>query len=365
MEWLSKAFRDGRYIRIDKKPLFLVYRARQLPSPRRTAELWRDIASKRGIGDIFLCDVESFASEHCDPREIGFDAAVEFQPDWSNLGQPIAEIETTGHRIYDYADFVERQLRKPEPSYLRFPCVTPSWDNSPRRPLGALTLAHSDPGIYRRWLSHAASGVSTWELQQRIVFINAWNEWAEGNHLEPDLRFQRAYLSATKDALSGPPSRQADADPQDGRRPFPVPEVLEGVSSQPGSVSAGLTELAAFSRRLRQIQQECCQAQAHETRPELPQDLSTVLDHIVRIANDAEQHAKRLCEESSLSDRLISQEQLIHRQQKILGNLRDEIARLEKDLGRVLNSYSWRMTKPLRKILSATEHLVAGIARKY
>lgn len=93
VRWLSRAFFDPRYLRVDGKPLFLVYRARSLPSPARTIETWREEAEKLGVGELLICAVESnFREERAgDPTQYGFDAAVEFQPDiyaptaWSSL----------------------------------------------------------------------------------------------------------------------------------------------------------------------------------------------------------------------------------------------------------------------------------------
>ena len=124
MEWLAGVFRDNRYIRVAGKPIFLVYRAMKLPSPLRTASVWRDEAKKQGIGEIHLCCVEGFPKERCDPREIGFDAAVEFQPDWSDLGRPmrrnrfwtwaarlgLANKTYKFNMVHSYAQVVKRML---------------------------------------------------------------------------------------------------------------------------------------------------------------------------------------------------------------------------------------------------------------
>src|SRR5262249_42423691 len=88
---LAAAFRDPRYIRVQGRPLFLVYRVSRLPDPPATARAGRDEAHALGLGELYLCNVESVRSERVDPRLIGFDAAVEFQPDWRNLGQPLEE----------------------------------------------------------------------------------------------------------------------------------------------------------------------------------------------------------------------------------------------------------------------------------
>ena len=216
IRWLVNVFRDRRYIRIDDKPVFLVYRAAKLPDPKKTACIWREEARKMGIGEIFLCRVESFPDECGDPTRIGFDAAVEFQPDWTNLGRPLRRgklwqltmrlgLSSESYRtnwVYDYEAVVDRMLKKDSAPYQRFPCATPGWDNSPRRRSDAVIFKDATPPIYEKWLKAVIERAPVNRDGQSIVFINAWNEWAEGNHLEPDLKFGRAYLEATKRALS-------------------------------------------------------------------------------------------------------------------------------------------------------------------
>ncbi len=213
MRWLVDVFRDDRYVRVDGKPLFLVYRARSLPAPSTTARIWREEARRLGVGEIFLARVESFHDEHEDPEEIGFDAAVEFQPDMTNLPRPLRRGRGWGalrrlgvsspafaaNKIFDYADLAQTALARPQPSYLRFPCVTPSWDNSPRRSERAWIVKGSTPELYEQWLRESVRRAPE---QHPLVFVNAWNEWAEGNHLEPCERWGRAYLEATRRALS-------------------------------------------------------------------------------------------------------------------------------------------------------------------
>lgn len=216
LRYLAQAFQDPRYIRIDGKPLFLVYRAGKIPNPLLTSKTWRDEAHQLGIGDIFLVRVESFTEEHQDPQSIGFDACVEFQPDWGNMGFPmqtgrkwslkrklkLAEPAYASNNIYDYATIVESMLAKPPADYKRFPCVTPAWDNTARRKDGNATILHdSTPELYERWLNTVVQRELSNPDSDRIVFINAWNEWAEGNHLEPCQKWGHAYLEATHRVL--------------------------------------------------------------------------------------------------------------------------------------------------------------------
>ena len=97
---------------------------------------------------------------------------------------------------------VKGMLKRPPSISTRFHCVTPSWDNSARRKRGANIFTNSSPKIYEEWLRKVAKKtVKKPNKDEHVVFINAWNEWAEGNHLEPDLKWGHAYLSATKRAL--------------------------------------------------------------------------------------------------------------------------------------------------------------------
>ena len=143
---LLPAFFDRRYVRVAGKPVFLVYKALSLPDPRATAERWREEAHRAGLPGLYLCRVEHEA-DRGDAEAIGFDAAVELQPDFAHLGPAmrrsmpervarrlrIGEQAYRWHRVYDYETFVERMQARAPADYKRFPGVTPSWDNTPRR----------------------------------------------------------------------------------------------------------------------------------------------------------------------------------------------------------------------------------------
>lgn len=213
---LMPAFEDSRYIRINGKPLFLVYRTELLPDPVRTAAIWREEAQLAGIGELYLARVEQFVND-VDPGKIGFDAAIEFAPSGNYLGPlqfrgrlPLLlaslGIFPSSYRddnVIPYATAAQTFMNRAEPAFKRFHCVSPMWDNSARRKTDARILVGSTPELYENWLKHTV--MRTRELYQgdeRIVFINAWNEWAEGCHLEPDEKWGKAYLEATLRALS-------------------------------------------------------------------------------------------------------------------------------------------------------------------
>ncbi|MEY2468326.1 MAG: hypothetical protein QOF21_1024 [Actinomycetota bacterium] len=214
---LAPAFADPRYIRVDGRALFLVYRAEQLPDPRRTADIWRTEAQRLGVGDLYLCRVETERTRR-PPEEFGFDGAVSFQPDMTRMMRTRFEAwprriarrllrprsKFRRNTVMPYELLVAEALeRLGDPTdYTRFPCVTPSWDNWPRRQAGnAWLFRDATPDAYERWLTEVVARRPARRGDDDLVFINGWNEWAEGNHLEPDLRFGHAWLEATARAL--------------------------------------------------------------------------------------------------------------------------------------------------------------------
>ena len=253
------AFQDERYIRINDKPLYLVYRTELLPNAAQTAEIWREEAHKAGIGDIYLARVEQFVDD-VDPTTIGFDAAVEFAPSGEWLGTPkfrgflpslLAKLGLLSpafaeNNVIPYEQVTRVFMNKAEPDFKRFHCVSPMWDNSARRKKRARILVDSTPGLYERWLKHTIARTrKVHEGDERIVFLNAWNEWAEGCHLEPDLKWGHAYLEATQRALAaGYDVPKVNAGSNAGA---PTAEVsaLKQLYWQAGRKLRGLRDLAA------------------------------------------------------------------------------------------------------------------------
>ena len=204
---LLPIFSDRRYIRVQGKPLLLVYRTESLPNPKKTAEIWREESIRAGLGDLYLCRVESFSA--VDPESIGFDAACQFPP--LLIGSPEldpvlvfngSDPSAFKGKMFDYNGLAQQALHS-ETQYKRFFGVTPCWDNTPRRRNNAYMWLNSQPRTYEDWLGQAVKNtVAVYHGDERLIFVNAWNEWGEGCHLEPDERFGRAYLEATRRALN-------------------------------------------------------------------------------------------------------------------------------------------------------------------
>ncbi|MHA6204588.1 glycoside hydrolase family 99-like domain-containing protein [Dyella soli] len=214
---VSRYLTDPRYLRVEGKPMLLVYRPGLLPDPMGTAQRWREWCHANGIGEIHLAYVQSF--DRVDPRSIGFDAAVEFPPNNTTLkaitGQ-LTLINPGFHGdVHDWRELATAAMSTPDPAYLLYPGVNPGWDNEPRRSGRGRVYAHASPRGYRDWLRHAIHTARRRAPASPMVFINAWNEWAEGAVLEPDARLGHAWLEATRQALSeaAAPSRAPDPRP--------------------------------------------------------------------------------------------------------------------------------------------------------
>jgi lipopolysaccharide biosynthesis protein len=215
---LDSALRDRRYIRIDGKPLLILYRPSLLPDAKATLERWRKYCRDSGIGEIFLGMVQF---DKLDPREYGFDAAIEFPPHKvaSNLPSlndrlEIVDSQYAGY-IIDYDDVVERSVSEEAPAFPLFKGLFPSWDNEARKPGRGFTVANSSPAKYQAWLRACVNFAKANSVKnEKVVFVNAWNEWAEGAHLEPDRRYGYAYLQATRNALTMS-SKFAESAPKD------------------------------------------------------------------------------------------------------------------------------------------------------
>lgn len=204
IEDVAQYFKDSRYIRINGKPLFIVYRPMLFPQPQETVARWRDYCRRQGIGELFIIGVKAFGFHN--PQMADLDATVEFPP--NNLYASAIASEflmmnpNFAGKIYDYTYAVKRKQYFKRDRALTFKTVMPGWDNTARRPNNPTIFHGSEPRIYQEWLEDVI-GFTKRHLPQdnQFVFINAWNEWAEGAHLEPDRKYGYGNLQATANAV--------------------------------------------------------------------------------------------------------------------------------------------------------------------
>src|SRR6266513_1771948 len=209
---VENALLQKNYIRVRDKPLLLVYQPSLFPDSIGTTERWRDYFRRKGHPELHLVMVRSFHDQTA-PEVCGFDAAVQFPPHFpaATITSLIAgKDEKFNGTIYDYTELrgaALDQLVSASSTDKTYAAVMPSWDNTARQRSNAVIWANSSPESYYEWLSATVEQVQKKEeSDERLIFINAWNEWAEGCHLEPDEKYGHAWLNATALALQ-PPAR--------------------------------------------------------------------------------------------------------------------------------------------------------------
>jgi lipopolysaccharide biosynthesis protein len=207
-EYLLSAFRDPRYIKVDGRPLFLIYRPEDLPEAGRVVELWKQMAKEKDLPGLYVVGVKH--GDAWDPRLNGFDAAVlqKLPPKikripWKYTLRKLDHmLKKCNLTVYDYREVMKTFIQKQKRDYVEFPCVIPNWDNTPRSGLNGLVLHNSTPELFRIHFREAMEKVKDKPSEQRFVFLKSWNEWAEGNHLEPDLRHGHAYLEVIREEIN-------------------------------------------------------------------------------------------------------------------------------------------------------------------
>ena len=205
---LMPHFGDPAYLRVHGRPLFLVYRHGLMIEARRTLDSWRESCLKAGLAEPYLaaCETFGFGVNDEDPRDAGFDASVEFPPHnlWCGIGRPRITLNPAfRHDVFDYRQMAVHYARRTVPAFPRFKTAMVGFDNTPRRQDDASIYVNASPGALQAWLQSIIERTQETRYgDERLVFINAWNEWAEGNYLEPDQAYGHAYLEAVQNALN-------------------------------------------------------------------------------------------------------------------------------------------------------------------
>lgn len=233
-EFLMPFFKDPRYIKVGDKPVFVVYKDALIPNVRRMAEIFREVAAKHSL-ELYLCRFErDIGTLPQSPQAHGFDTGIEFQPlskkfytfhhsnqftpyklfrfAMKNVGRLFKRLGLFGRwfiargfldKHFNYAKYIEFDVKQSPEPYPCLPGVSPGWDNTSRRADGNATVFKgSTPALFEAWVQQKVTRFVPPSEDENFLFINAWNEWAEGNHLEPCLKYGDGYLKALRSGLS-------------------------------------------------------------------------------------------------------------------------------------------------------------------
>lgn len=215
--WLVQAWADPRWLRVGQRPVFVIYAPSALPEPRRTVEILRAEAVRAGLPDPFLIGTNA-KDRNLDATALGFDATLDFRPQLSDLPFAFDSKLRAGRvrrnwrlgirdprlRVYGAAEAVAlMDRRRGRLAHQVIPCVFAGWDNSPRRGRQGTIVVGYTPEVFASEVQKAVDLVVDRPAEGRFVFVNAWNEWAEGNVLEPDALEQTARLDALRSVMVG------------------------------------------------------------------------------------------------------------------------------------------------------------------
>ena len=209
---LLPAFADRRHMRVDGKPIFLIYDPHNLPDPVDTLNLWRTMAVDAGLGGLHIIGQSSSAAWNWIAD--GFDSRVDHpvlgRP-WISRRRPIKwarnnigcwwETWRGLPHVHRGQEFSARQVPPLTASDTFYPCLIHAWDNTPRSGRRGVVVEGASPELYRQLLDSTIRVLKQRPPDKRLLFLKSWNEWAEGNHLEPDLKFGTGFLEAIREAL--------------------------------------------------------------------------------------------------------------------------------------------------------------------
>lgn len=217
IQHLISYFKDDRYIKVAGKPIFIIYRPNLFPDVQKTISIWRKAVQDAGFPDLYIGYALNGENQF-NPHSLGFDFAFDFQPNSINCPSGIPypstfkvkiirsikeklNIKALGLKYYfDYSIYVSNQIKKDYKADV-YPGATPMWDNSARRKENNFIIHNSSPEIFKKWLIYIKDNYPWNAVPENFLFINAWNEWAEGNHLEPCQKWGAKYLEVVKEVL--------------------------------------------------------------------------------------------------------------------------------------------------------------------
>lgn len=221
--YLLAAFKDDRYIKVNGKPLFNVYMPEELPNAKEFTDIFKELAIKEGLPGIFM--VASRVPEDWDPIVHGFDGVIgseiatiryrnlkkdkikhyytkkKIRNGINKIMPEILKLKSDNPAIVEYAEIVDKLITDKIFNFDYYPCAIPNWDNTARSRHNGLVFNNSTPEIFGNHLFKAANKVVHLPPERQFIFIKSWNEWAEGNYLEPDQKYGFQYLEQLKKIL--------------------------------------------------------------------------------------------------------------------------------------------------------------------
>lgn len=205
-EFVVSAFRDNRYITVKGKPVFIIYRPLDIPDIKQMMELWRKLSLENHLTGIhFVAHTTNYDKEIKQLEMLGFDGIINntFKKahqklEMNVIARKVFNLIGRTPNIYDYETFANYLLDENDQKPGVYPTVIPNWDNSPRSGTKGIIIKGSTPDLFEKHINKAIKLIEKKEYDDNLVFIKSWNEWAEGNYMEPDNKYGLQYLEVIK-----------------------------------------------------------------------------------------------------------------------------------------------------------------------
>lgn len=206
---LLPAFKDKRYMKVNGKIFFIIYDAIKFEDVERFVRIWRDLAKKNGLSDFYFVATDQDSRNKETIISKGIDAIYNSDQfnihhhlsTWKKVLLLLGRSWLKRPTVFDYRDAAKYMMNDDCKSSNTIPCILPNWDHSPRSGANAIILKNAKPEYFKQLAKRAIQIVSEKPEEERIVIIKSWNEWGEGNYMEPDLEFGHGYINALREAI--------------------------------------------------------------------------------------------------------------------------------------------------------------------
>lgn len=208
---LLPAFKDQRYIKIEGRPAFMVYKPKEIPEQYNLIEIWNELATKEGLKGIYFIayEWEDFSIGNKNRLEAqGYNGITTFGI-WNACKQETTlknriikkfwSIFSNRPNIYDFRQLVDSMFSEIDKDDNVFPTILPNWDHTPRSGKNGNVFVNATPEVFGQQISTILN--LTKEKINNIIFLKSWNEWGEGNYMEPDLTHGRGFIDALRQAV--------------------------------------------------------------------------------------------------------------------------------------------------------------------
>lgn len=208
------ALKDNRYIKIDNKPAFMIYKPLNIPNLKLFIDTWNNLAKENGLDGIFFIGQSVNADEEKQNMlKAGIEAvnSVRHYDNYSKINMIIKMLYKIFRIVFrmpvikNYKKIYKTFVTETDKEEDMIPTIIPNWDHTPRSGRGGYVIKNAKPKYFREHIKQVFDVIMS--KKRQIVFLKSWNEWGEGNYMEPDLKYGKQYIEALKEEIANYRSR--------------------------------------------------------------------------------------------------------------------------------------------------------------